>query len=62
MRKLNKVNTTTNSIEMYTCHGWNCKTTRYCNCNIIYGWDSYNMSYSGWDTTDNNSNNYSWYK
>ena len=62
MRKLNIVNTTTNSIEMYTCHGWGCKTVRHCNCVIIYGWDSYNMSFSGWDTNDDRDNDYSWYK
>ncbi len=62
MRKLNKVNTTTNSIEMYGCHGWGCKTHVNCNCNIIYGWDRQSMSYSGVSWNDDRDNNYSWYK
>jgi hypothetical protein len=64
MRKLSKVNTTTNSIEMYShCHGWGCKTYKSrCLCNLfIYG-ESQAVSVNAIEYTDDRDNNYSWYK
>lgn len=54
MRKLNKVNTKVNSIEMYSCYNvttGKCTTKRHCNC-VWYLADINYMTARGWDTTD----------